>query len=444
MRFGSAAFRNAKEMGPRKHACWTPDFVDVLVSFLFLTGGRGMASVDVRFDLPPDIIGGLATGDLVRRGGVIQQARGGGAGGRTVAWLRDVSSPTSEPGSLVQAASDLGKGASILSQVGSIASVINLGATVAFGVMMLQRFKGLEKQLSRIENSVRRLEDSVQTLSAQVECGFFLTLQGIDRVVQHLEAAIVGELRAAVTGAWTAQLLQVGSLQRIQRIEQALQISAKTAERLKVLAAGEIKAEILRLSPLAAPDRIKKIEPATRVIQRMRQVAFAGALEARLLAEGGQLEIAAERAEYWHSFLSTELQALMKSFLYGTTATAWLHDELLHAALASAMPTQRIGRWMKAFDPALGDLDGLVSFVRKQSASTGMHHKQRYSSADATRFSGFAEAVEGLNEDTDRIDGLAPEFRTCEQMGLPLQGYREMLAVMEAPETARLAIIVAR
>ena len=51
MRFGSAAFRNAKEMGPRKHACWTPDFVDVLVSFLLLTGGRGMASVDVRFDL---------------------------------------------------------------------------------------------------------------------------------------------------------------------------------------------------------------------------------------------------------------------------------------------------------------------------------------------------------------------------------------------------------
>src|SRR5205807_2380603 len=126
------------------------------------------------FNLPDKIVGGLVKGEVVRHGGVLHQvaAAGSSAGkvvawmgeagssaGKVVAWMREAHSAPVVPASLALGLNQVG---SLLGLVGSVSSVLNLGATIGFGAAALRKFAQIEKRLHEIEGKIDRLQWTIE------------------------------------------------------------------------------------------------------------------------------------------------------------------------------------------------------------------------------------------------------------------------------------------
>ncbi len=121
--------------------------------------------INVNFEIPKNIAERLFTGEYERVGGVIRHSKNG----KVVMWMK-------ETGISPRSASFLSNGSpllSTLSMVGNVTSVLNLGATIGFGVATLKKLGDLETGLSEISAkqdvlqsmAVNLIEKSDQTLN---------------------------------------------------------------------------------------------------------------------------------------------------------------------------------------------------------------------------------------------------------------------------------------
>jgi len=106
--------------------------------------------LNVSFVLADAIIKGLESGELVRIGGVIREV----ASGKIVTFLREASSNISTIPQQIQMA----QGALM---IGSVASVLSLGVSVAGFTMLNQRINDLEKRLKQTEELLNQLNQKI-------------------------------------------------------------------------------------------------------------------------------------------------------------------------------------------------------------------------------------------------------------------------------------------
>lgn len=112
-----------------------------------------MPTLTQTFDAPRDILEGLLSGRYQLNGGVIQQASGAPTGGNIVTWIRPITaSPLTSQvvTTALGAARGVARAAEALGTVGAIASVVNLGATIAFGVATLAKLKRIEGEIDHL------------------------------------------------------------------------------------------------------------------------------------------------------------------------------------------------------------------------------------------------------------------------------------------------------
>ena len=109
-----------------------------------------MDTMQLTFDVPPKIRDGLALGEYYRTGGVIRDAAEH-TGGQIVMHLREISAT---PLSNSQFPNFLG-------MAGNVCSVLNLGATVAFGVAILHKLGKMDKKLNLILDNIDKLQWTV-------------------------------------------------------------------------------------------------------------------------------------------------------------------------------------------------------------------------------------------------------------------------------------------
>ncbi|MDP3010484.1 MAG: hypothetical protein Q8N30_15635 [Methylococcales bacterium] len=109
-------------------------------------------SIQVNLKMPENVNNKLLTGEYQRVGGVIRDA----ANKRIVHLLRETSISPNEPNNLTLPS---------LSMFGNVASVLNLGATVAFGIGTFQKLGRVEASLYEANQSLGRTETKIDHLN---------------------------------------------------------------------------------------------------------------------------------------------------------------------------------------------------------------------------------------------------------------------------------------
>jgi len=120
-----------------------------------------MGTVEATFAIPAWIEQGLESGDYVRFGGVIRDAKEK----HVIAMLREVLP-------------NLSQASTILSQFGSVASILNLGISVIGFAIVIKRLGEIEQRLKQIPEAVNRIEQKID-LNFQAEFRAALNLARI-------------------------------------------------------------------------------------------------------------------------------------------------------------------------------------------------------------------------------------------------------------------------
>lgn len=429
----------------------------------------------VLFEPPTDAIAGLATGQLERVGSVIRHA----GSGRIAYHLREVSAiPTSTfpikglPPTIQQH----------LGLASSATSVLNLGATVAFGAATIHKLNKIDRKMDRIiekldvmESKLDELNLKVQKLSWAVDLGFASTLRSLSVLERFGEAEIIGQLTSASQSAWSCQFLEPGSPQRMMRIENALSTVGVATERLAHIAYAELDAciEALEKSQKLNPS-IQVGEDVFKALLRIRQLAVACSLRAHIMCESSDVYSAAALLKVHSARLNTLLNQLARTYL--KVGELDIYQQLLSSNLSSIVPTARLDYWVNRFDPSIGGVFGLMDAIRsKGEASRTLSRTSSGSSAgDAAvqifsgvgKFlaaasesrpanssknnsveaadsvvGGFIDLVDACWEDIDRLCGHAIEMEHASTEASSWQDYRQSLLLEDAPSEAAIAFI---
>jgi hypothetical protein len=421
-------------------------------------------------DIPDPILAGLVKGDLVRRGGVIQWAAGTPHAGEIVMWLRETGTTPVTPNTLAPL---FGQAGQLFAFAGSVASVINLGATVAFGVAIYAK-------VSRGEALLKELKVQMDQLQWAFELGYVTILNSMALV---LEIELKARVQAAARLAWDAQQLAPGSLQRSQRLENALALATEAQQQLVNHTEHEMEAAIHGMAQPAPQQRLAIPNATVEALRRFRQTCIACCLRAAIQAETGNPTDAARSLEHDQLALEKRLYRLGKTFLHGaeprSTADNTVYNELLDVSWAPVMPVQRIEMWARRFDPDVGGLSGVLEVARpnreaalgrglegiayyrgeswwESTTSSGetlfgesvKRHREKLLAEQATQkaerqnLSTFVDLLDGAFEDVDRLAGYVAEYRTAGQQCPSLQHYRDSLALKELPDNRGVAFLL--
>jgi len=359
--------------------------------------------ISTHFDVPTQIATGLLKGDMIRRGGVVQWADNMPNAGRVVGWLREA---TPEPSSPAKLGSLLGKAGSMLSLVGNVASIINVGATVGFGVVTLrklgkmdgkldhlvaaqERVEGNTKELlagqERVEGNTKellagqeRLEAGQQQLGAMVDIGFRLMFTGFENLAegqariegqidQKFHEQVLDKLSSASRDMETLSSLSLADPHRAPRVEHVLARTSEAFEALLRDAKTRSKALVGSFgSQTSGRAKLALGDEDVLAMQRIRMLASAAGQRARVLAEAGQPAEAAR-------FLSQAAKQVRDEMLCPVGEACFrgetVYDNLLHHFWPTVGITAgRIGMWASRFDPATGSLEGVIQKLQEMGS----------------------------------------------------------------------------
>ena len=381
-----------------------------------------MAPLELTLEVPDRIIAGLARGDFQRTGGVVQWAAGTANAGDVVMWLREGSPAPKAMDALIPAAPS--RLASLLSVAGPVASVLNLGATMAFGAATLRTLGVMDKKLDAIDKKL----DGIRWT---IEVGFQQTLAQLETVRTFHEADVVSELHSAADMAWLAQFLEPASPTRVIRVENALSHAIRARTRLHAIAGVEMEAAATWMAERSWTSQ--RLEPPGSVIsalRRFRLLASALALNARILAEQGEFEAASALIERDSTFMAANLSRLGRAtFTAGKGRT--IYDYLLNETWEGTEVTvHRVVRWGRRYDSDRGSAEAIISHLRQQSGTLhALNSGLGLSKAAVRTFQEFVGELDGAEADIDRLLGYAAEFRAADAQNIGIEGYRSALRV---------------
>ncbi|WP_414756703.1 hypothetical protein [Anabaena sp. CCY 9910] len=120
-----------------------------------------MKNINVQFDMPDWVQQGLANNQYERFGGVIRE----NASGKIVVYLRETNS-------------FINQSLSNLSNIGSIASILNLGVSVIGFALILNKLNDLDNRLLVIENSLKDIQSKLGDINYKIDLTFKSELIG--------------------------------------------------------------------------------------------------------------------------------------------------------------------------------------------------------------------------------------------------------------------------
>lgn len=425
----------------------------------------------VLYAAPATTIAGLTTGKLERVGAVIRDT----TTKKVVCHMRETSA-------IPSSTSFLGQGLPPqLQQVMGFAfpaiSMLNLGATVAFGAATLHKLNKIDQKLDRISEKLDVVEAKIDELSAKVQkiawavdIGFASTLRALGILERFAEAEIIGQLTSAAQSAWSCQFLEPGSPQRMMRIENALSNVGVATERLAHITYSELEAarETIQKSRAKKPS-LKVSEDVFKALMRMRQLTVACGVRANIMCESGDLFSGAALTKNHSERLGSLLKDIGQTYL--NVGKLDVYSQLSDSSLADAIPASRLDYWTKRFDPSVGGALGLMDALRRGGAlgmrspevadkefddaltgglrslswamstvassdSRGDSKSVKKAKAADPTVVGFFDLVDSCWEDVDRLSGYALEMDLASKETSSWQEYRESLLLEEIPDEA--------
>ncbi|QTA90699.1 hypothetical protein [Desulfonema magnum] len=407
------------------------------------------------FDIPDHIYAGILKGKYVRTGGVIQGAAGTPEAGNVVMWLREISSGPLPSDSLMKSSPFL---PNALGMAGSVASILNLGATVCFGIKILKKLGSVEQKMDHLDqktdhlqqttelgfasvlNQLGAIEQKADHLQWTVELGFASVLNQLDRLAEYHEAEIIAELKTAAELSWTAQFLEPDSQQRIFRIEQALAMAAKSLEKLTVLAKNSLNDNIenfRRGAMLRNAD-----ESVISNLQRLRQAILALSLRASIHAEAGDFKSCSQRLENLHREFKSLFIEFGHAFFRGR-GKGLIYDDLLNKSWKGVISPQRVDIWSRRFDrKTKGIFNILEEFRGTNVTMTSIDKDRPWAYSTMKNIPVFCDLLDGIYEDLERLEGHLAEYKNAASQDLSVHEYRKMLEIKEIQEEENLAFLV--
>jgi len=418
----------------------------------------------VLFDVPDNIVAGLATGRLVRNGGVIQTAPGSESGGNVVAWLREISSsPVANQELMGQSPS---QAMQFLQMAGSVSSILNLGATVGFGIAALSRFKKMDKKLDRVIEDIERLQWTV-------ELGFASMLSILEKIDFFQEVELLGEIKSAMSMAWSAQFFEPGSSKREQQMLNVLNKVSSVFEKYLLITQSEIESTILNLGNQTSSQRVQIDAKTINTVKRLRTTVFLANFQSEVMAEIENLRGAADFCEQQHKALKHMVDGIGYAFLRGNkdSESLAIYPALMNVELKDLVPASRIGRWAVMFDTeAPNGVYDVMEYLRdyleqleksvEKSVENFIRGNNIFQRRIMLKMSGnspcmqisrqdhllsqFLDHVEGACSDIERFSGRAAEYNWARLNNKNLTEYRKMLEIDSADEDddKKLAIIL--
>ncbi len=236
--------------------------------------------------VPEAILRGLHEGAYRLRGGVVQWATGTPDAGQVVAWLREAGTEPVSTSTVMRAALGLAGGASPLGWINAGASVLNLAATVGFGVALLLRLNKVDKRIGSLKDSIDEGFRGVEALLHAV-----------------MEGDFQARLRAAAIYCVEVQLENLSVSNRQDRLVKALQMATEAFTLRQAHTQAALQSAENWLTNATPAERVTNPEPVLLATTQLRQAVMACALRASVTAEVDGPDIAA-------SFVTDQLSQL--------------------------------------------------------------------------------------------------------------------------------------
>ena len=312
----------------------------------------------ISLDVPNEVTAKLVTGEYKRTGGVIQDNNG-----KIVMWLREGSlSPTSPNNLPSRLPPQMGN---ILNMAGSAASVLNLGATIAFGVATLSKLGEIDEKLDIITEKLEEIEQKIDQLQWSVDIGFANTLQALESLKQYQEIGLAGELNSATNLAWSCQFLEPNSTQRIMRIEQAFAKSSSVIETLLIHTENEMNEAINWMKNKRKKSSDFEIdELVINALYRFRQSCLACSINANIQAETGDTYSVGIKLYKDQEKLFQLIYQLVNVSIAIDDGKSY--QELFDKNMSEIMPINRINLWVERFDNKNKSLHNVLEILRER------------------------------------------------------------------------------
>ncbi|WP_346293541.1 hypothetical protein [Sphaerothrix gracilis] len=355
--------------------------------------------VNTTFDIPTQIAKGLADGSLERIGGVVRNANTK----QVVTWLREV------PGNSAQIVPGL-------SQLTAVASILNLGVSVAGFALILQK-------LNQLEESLKDTQAVLEKIDRKIELGFY------------------AKFRAAVDLANNAMLLP-----------------APEDRKASLHAALERFIESQYIYTGLVDDELKHQSPA--VDEYWQTLAIAYLSEARCYLELEAPELSLNRLQKGASELQPRLKQYVEILLTSNPA-AYLHPSLKEEIDLSRLT--QIYQWMDptlsenaVFDRLRDDFYGLQRYRRVDSGHKWLkslppaviHRKElsgggNQKKVQATeRLPQLMDLMESLIETHRRFAAYQMELKAIAQLGLSFQEWQAIAPTEPQPQEATVMYLI--
>jgi hypothetical protein len=414
----------------------------------------------VVFDIPTEVTAKLATGEYKRVGGVIQ-----GNDGQVKMWLKEGGLSPSSPEELSTGLSS--KMGEILKLTGAAASILNLGATIAFGMQTLSKLNKIDQKLNIIIEKLDEIERKIDKVQWSVDIGFANTFQALEYLKKYQEVELAGELNSAVSLAWSCQFLEPESNQRLIRIEQALSKSSGVVEKLLLHTEIEMNKAIEWMRQKRSGSSDFEIDDSViQALFRFRQTCIACSVNASINAEAGDTYTVSIKLLKDQKKLFNLLYQLVNIGINSSNNESY--KTLLDKSMLESMPIERIGLWIERFDSE-NTLNNVLEQLRKEGFSSNNQLSSQSSYSDdgfsnifassgffsnissnslreikkpiANNTNIFFDIVDGAYEDLERLKGYSLEYGAMHSMNLSIHEYRKMLQIDELPDGKKLIFI---
>lgn len=435
-------------------------------------------------EVPPAVELALLRGTAMRKGSVVWEK------GRIIAHLRECSAVPSSSRHLAQGLSPQLSNA--LNMACPAVSMLNLGATVAFGAATLHKLNKIDKKLDMISEKLDIIDAKIDELNAKVQriawavdIGFATTLRSLGILERYAESEIIGQLTSAAQSAWSCQFLEPGNQQRMIRIENARALSSVASERLTHIAMSELSAaKDIMISGRKKKTVVKVPEELLKAMMRLRQAAVANSLNASVMAESGDLYTASAITKGHSEHMFSMLKEIGSAYL--DIGNIDIYGQLVTSGFIQAMPAERLDIWVKRFDPEMGGALGLMDALRSENcvanvkstgdinyadkmggslalasslafvalsfsnaknttdnetletASRKRHPKGQIAEPSAVA---FFDLMDSCWEDVDRLNGYAHELDFAATSAISWQDYRQALMLSDASEDGGLVFL---
>jgi len=370
--------------------------------------------LEVNFEMPDWVFAGLMKGSLVRRGGIIQGAAGTANAGQVMLWLRETSPRPLAPTELKPS---LGGFGTSFGYVSSIASVVNLGATVFLGLETLRRLDAIDAKLDR--------------LGWVVEYGFKATLNALEHIERHHELEIVAELKTAAQLAWDVQLHSPTDGTRQTHLAQALSLATKSTNLLLFKLVQQTEDPSAVLDTDGGRARIALSGRLIPTLQRIRLAAFAIALRARISAESLAPAAVANGIHDGLGTLQSVLRRIGDAFFESKTGNV-VYDDLMNKKWAGTIPYSRLQMWANRFDGHAcpgGDILTRLQNHNSKTSLTRIDEDIKWESDALDKFPLFADLLDGAWEDVERLDGHLAEYQNMAELDISIEEYRDRMKI---------------